>query len=221
MAGRAIRPADAIAHDLNDHDSPEARRALIEASEKGSCLIVDFVGNSGRHKLCTSVDILGGNVSPEVMERAVTSLKKSGDSRRMVDVIAEVEEEIKREKEERRRREEARKMRLVAKAAYSSTAVNPFDVFDIKPTGPRGWDDGKHLTEGQRNILRKQGIDPDKLQYAHARQILNEIFSRWKSNQCSFKQAAILKRHGHPTNVGFKEASAIISEIFGKNKKTT
>jgi hypothetical protein len=166
----------------------------------------------------TTADILGGNVSPEVLERAVTSLKKSGDSRRIGDVIAEVEEEIKREKEERRRREEARKMRLVAKAAYSSTAVNPFDVFDIKPTGPRGWDDGKHISEAQRNILRKQGIDPDKLPFGHARQILNEIFSRWKTDQCSYRQAIHLKKHGYTGKESREEASKILDTLWGKKK---
>ena len=38
----------------------EARKAAIAASAKPSCLVVDFVGNAGKHKLVTSADILGG-----------------------------------------------------------------------------------------------------------------------------------------------------------------
>ncbi len=218
MAGRSTRPHGSIAHQLNDCPDAAGRKALIAASVKPRCFVIDFVGNAGKHKLMTTADILGGNVSPEVLERAVTSLKKSGDSRRMVDVIAEVEEEIKREREERRRREEARKMRLVAKAAYSSTAVNPFDVFDLKPTENKGWDKGKYLTEGQSNILRKQGIDPDKMPFGQARQILNEVFNRFRDGRCSYKQAIHLKKHGYSGNESREEASKILDALWGKKK---
>ena len=34
--------------------------------------MVDFVGNAGKHKLVTSADILGGKVSEEAVELAVT-----------------------------------------------------------------------------------------------------------------------------------------------------
>ncbi len=208
MAGRATRPADAIAHELNAHESPEARRALIEASCKPSCLIVDFVGNSGRHKLMTSVDILGGRASEEV--RALT-LKKMGDGKPMrvdeaLDAAAEAE---RREKE----REAARRVALLARAKWTAQTVNPFDVFQVQPAADRGWDKGKRLSEGQANVLRKQGIDPDSMPYGQARQILNELFRRWDSGLCSFGQAKILRKRGMPTNVTRDEARRMIDEI--------
>jgi superfamily II DNA or RNA helicase len=208
MAGRATRPADAIAHELNTHESPEARRALIEASCKPSCLIVDFVGNSGRHKLMTSVDILGGRVSEQVRELAV---KKLGDGkpRRVDEALDEAGEAEVREKE----RQAARRAALTARAKWTVQNVDPFDVFQVQPVADRGWDKGKHLSDGQANLLRKQGIDPDSMSYGQARQLLNELFRRWDTELCSFAQAKTLRKRGMPTNVTRDEAKAMIDDI--------
>lgn len=208
MAGRATRPADSIAHELNDHDSPEARRALIEASDKPGCLIVDFVGNSGRHKLCTSVDILGGKMSERARELALRKLQNGGAVR-----VDEAIESAAAEEEEEKRREEAKRARLVARAKWSAQAINPFDVMDLKPVAERGWDRGKHLTEKQQALLRKQGIEPETMPYGQARQLLNELFRRWDGGLCTFGQAKILRKRGLPTNITREEASRIIDEI--------
>lgn len=212
MAGRALRPADSIAHELNDHESAEARRALIESSEKPSALIVDLAGNSGRHKLCTTLDILGGNITPEVMEIARKKID-NGQAKRIDDAISEAEEEEKKRKEQ----EAARRARLTATAKFSVQKINPFDVFDMKPVAERGWDRGQSLTEGQSNILRKQGIEPDGMPYGQARQVLNEIFRRWDKNLCSIKQANMLKRRGiDGANMTREQANDAITAIAAK-----
>lgn len=208
MAGRATRPADAIAHELNAHESAEARRALIDASCKPFCLIVDFVGNSGRHKLMTSVDILGGQVSEHVRALA---MKRLGNGKPMrVDRVLDAGAEAERKAKER---EAARRVALTARATWTVQNVNPFDVFQVQPVADRGWDKGKRLSEGQANLLRKQGIDPDALPYGQARQILNELFRRWDNNLCSFAQARTLRKRGLPINVTRDEATRMIDEI--------
>jgi superfamily II DNA or RNA helicase len=211
MAGRATRPADSIAGDLNNHDAPAARQAMIEASEKPACLIVDFVGNAGRHKLCTSVDILGGKCSERARELAVQAMK-TGKPVRVDEALLQAAEAEKREKE----REAAKRAALVARAKWSAQNVNPFDVFQVAPVSERGWDKGKHLTDKQQALLRKQGIDPDTLPYAQARQLLNELFRRWDNNLCTFGQAKILRKRGLSTDVTRDEASRIIDEIARK-----
>jgi superfamily II DNA or RNA helicase len=211
MAGRATRPADAIAHDLNDHDAPEARRALIEASQKPTCLIVDFVGNSGRHKLCTSVDILGGKVSEEVRALAVKRLA-DGKPGRVDEALTEAAEEAQRAAD----REAARRARLTARAKYTAQSVNPFDVLQVAPVQERGWDKGKHLTEKQVALLAKQGIDANSMPYGQARQLLNELFRRWDGGLCSFGQAKLLRKRGLPTNVTRDEAAKMIDAIATK-----
>jgi hypothetical protein len=161
----------------------------------------------------TTADILGGNVSDEVLERAVETLKRTGESRPMTDAIEEAEEEIRREREERRKLDEARRMKLVAKASYSTQNINPFDVFHIAPAHERGWDKGKSLSEKQRAILLKSGIDPDKMPYAQAKALLNETFRRFNEGLCSFGQAKILQKRGMDTNMTRAEATKAINEI--------
>ena len=216
MAGRAIRPHGSIAHTLNDCDDAEGRRTLIAASPKPKCEVIDFVGNAGKHKLMTTADILGGNYTEEAIEKAVASLKKSGKPQKMSDAIAEAEEEMRLEREERRRKDAARKMKLLAKASYTSQNIDPFDVYHIVPTQERGWDKGKCLTERQREILSKQGIDPDKVPYHQGKQLLLETFKRWDAGLCSFKQAQLLAKRGLPTNVSRDEATRLINEIAAK-----
>jgi superfamily II DNA or RNA helicase len=211
MAGRGTRPAESIAHELNNHPSAEARRALIEASEKPGCLIVDFVGNSGKHKLCTSVDILGGKCTERARELAAMAMK-GGKPMRVDEALVEAAAAELREKE----REAAKRAALTARAKWSAQNVNPFDVLQVQPMPERGWDKGKHLTDKQTALLLKQGIDAEKMPYAQARQLLNELFRRWDSGLCSFGQAKLLRKRGLSTDVTREEATRMIDQIAAK-----
>lgn len=211
MAGRATRPHQTIVNQLNTAPASVLRRCLIARSCKPECRIVDFVGNSGRHNLMSTADILGGNYSEEVIELAKAKARELG-SARMGELLKKSEEEIE-EQEKRRLEEEARKARLVAKVNYKAQTVNPFDVLSIKPANPRGWDYEKVLSEKQRAVLRKSGINPDGIPYVQAKQLVTEIISRWETNACSYKQAKILKRFNFPTDVSFDQAKKAIDAI--------
>jgi len=211
MAGRGTRPLDGLVDPL---ETPEERREAIAASSKASCLIVDFVGNSGKHKLMSSADILGGKVSDEVVARAILKAKKDGGAVRMDAALSEEEEAQKREILAAKAAAEARKMKLVAKVRFSSTQINPFDAFDIQPVKSRGWDSGHSLSEKQSALLMKQGINPDQLSYAEGKQVLNEMFRRWDKKLCTLKQAALLKKHGFDTkDLTMDGASQIITQL--------
>jgi superfamily II DNA or RNA helicase len=209
MVGRATRPLPGL---VDGVDTAEARRAAIAGSAKPACLVVDFVGNSGRHKLMTSADILGGNVSDEACERALAKVK---DADGPVDMAEELEEQ-QRAIELERARESARRAGLKAKAAWSSRSVNAFDVFELSPAKPRGWSNGKSLSAKQRSILEKAGIDPDAVDYTGGRQLLDEVFRRWDAGLCSYKQARVLRKHGHSGNETREAASVILDGIFKK-----
>jgi hypothetical protein len=124
--------------------------------------------------------------------------------------ITEGELEIQRQK---RLEEEARKARVVARVSWKSAAVDPFSVLSLRPAKPRGWDSGKTLSEKQRGVLKKAGINPDGIPYAQGKQLVTEIISRWQGDICSFGQAKILKRYGYPTNLTFSQARATIDAI--------
>lgn len=217
MAGRSTRPLPGVVDNLPDADT---RRACIAASAKPSCLLVDFVGNSGKHKLMSSADILGGNCSDEAVAKAVERAKRKGGPVMMTEELQAAEAELIAETEKRRKLEEARKARLVARAKYTSKLVNPFDALDIQPVRERGWDTGKTLSEKQRALLQKQGVDPDSMPYAQGRQIINELFRRWNGGLCSMKQSAVLKRYGYETkNMTREQASKALDALSRNNWK--
>ncbi|HEX2879853.1 MAG TPA: DEAD/DEAH box helicase [Polyangiaceae bacterium] len=217
IIGRSLRPLKGVVDGLA---TAEDRKAAIASSVKPSALVLDFVGNAGRHKLMTTADILGGKVSEEVIARAVEKAKKSGRAVRMDQALAEAEKDIAKEIEERQRREAARKAHLVATARFTTKTISPFDVLELKPARERGWDSGKRLTENQRACLIKQGIDPSKIGYSQGRQLLGEIFKRWSNDRCSFKQARILKTRGYSVDVSRDEAKKIIDEIALRERWT-
>lgn len=212
MCGRATRPLMGIVDGL---DTSEERRAAIASSPKPCCLIVDFVGNSGRHKLMSSADILGGKISDAACERAVKLAQKLGLPVRMSEQLEQAEEDIVAEIKSARLAEEARRYKLVAKVTFTSRNINPFDVYEIAPVKVRGWDNSRTLSEKQRGLLRKHlGVDPDTVPYAQARQLIAEQFRRWDNNLCSLKQAACLKRHGYDTkSLGRDEASRLMDAL--------
>jgi type I site-specific restriction endonuclease len=216
MAGRSTRPLPGI---VDLFDTPEERRKAIAESAKPNCLIVDFVGNSGRHKLMSSADILGGNVTDDVLDRAVERAKKLGQPVNMAELIDEEEERKKQEKErklaeDRRRLEAASKRHLLARVTSTSKSVNPFDAFDLQPARDRGWDYEKQLSPKQKGVLLKQGINPDEMSYAQGRQLLNEMFRRWGKKLCTMKQAALLKKHGYDTKeITMQRAGQLIDAL--------
>jgi superfamily II DNA or RNA helicase len=218
MVGRSTRPLPGV---VDGPDTSEARRAAIAASGKPSCLVVDFVGNSGKHKLVTSADILGGKVSEEALELAVTRAQKSGGPVNMTDALDEAEEEIQQQREQARLAEAARRAQVVATARFTTQSVDPFDVLHLDPVKPRGWDSHRQLSEKQRSLLAKQGINPDSVSFSQGKQLVAEIFRRWDGKLCSFKQAKVLRKYGYNTDVSFAEASATIDALARNQWKRT
>lgn len=214
QVGRATRPLPGIVD-----SQPDAlhRRTAIAQSAKPECLVVDFVGNSGKHKLISSVDILAGNVSEEALIRTKIRLNSLGKAVRVTEALKDAEEELKLEIERHRREVEAKKAKIVARSKYSVRFVNPFDALDIVPVKSRGWDEGKQISTKQAAVLERNRVDPKSLTYAQARQVLNEIFARSRNKTCSLGQANVLKRYHLPVCVSRQQASQWLDEL-NKNK---
>ena len=208
MVGRSTRPLPGV---VDGPVTPEARKAAIAASAKPSCLVVDFVGNAGKHKLVTSADILGGKFSEEAIEKAMLKAREAGGPVNMTEALDQAEEELRRE--QARLAEVARRAKLVATARFTTQSVDPFDVLHLEPTKARGWDNVKSLTEKQRSLLAKQGINPDNLTFSQGKQLISEIFRRWDGKLCSFKQAKVLRKYGYESEVSFDAARNIIDAL--------
>jgi superfamily II DNA or RNA helicase len=216
--GRATRPlAGVVDGPLTAAD----RKAAIAASPKKVCTVLDFVGNSGKHKLMSVADILGGKCSDDVVERAIKRAMKLGRPVNMTDALEDADNDIRMEIEARKKAEAARKQRLVAKSNYSSKFINPFNALDISPSQDRvrAWDQGRQLSMKQKELLAKQGCDPN-MPYHQGKHVLNEIFRRFDGNLCSVKQANILKRYGYETkNLTRKNASEILNKLAANGWK--
>jgi hypothetical protein len=204
ILGRAMRPLAGV---VDGQTTADDRKACIAASGKPSMIALDFVGNSGRHKLMTSADILGGKVSDEACDRAVKIATEKGCAVRMAGLLDEQEEKLIKEAAERRRLEEARKARLIARSSYTSRMVNPFDIFQMTPVKERGWDNGKSLSQKQKALLLKQGINPEVMPYAQSKQVLNEMFRRWGNKLATLGQLKVLRRYGY-TDANMTSATA-------------
>jgi superfamily II DNA or RNA helicase len=212
MAGRGTRPLPGL---VDSQPMAEHRRAAIAASAKPAVLIVDFVGNAGKHKLMSTADILGGNYPDEVVEQAARTVREAGQSKDMLEALAEAQAELRKQAEETKAREAATRARLRAKAVYSTSTVSPFDLFHLAPRQERGWDVGRQLSEKQRALLEKHmpGVDVDALTYSQGKQLLDEQFRRWDTGECSYKQAKLLARNHLPTNVSRTQAKEWIDQI--------
>ena len=209
MAGRGTRPLPGL---VDAHQEADARRAAIAASVKPACEIIDFVGNSGRHRLITTADILGGNYSDEVVARARAKAEEAdGAAVDMAELLADAEKTIAEE------RERARRAALRVKARYTSQVVDPFDILHIEPWRERGWDTGRQPSEKMLALLDRNGIDTHGLSFTQAKPLVGEIIHRYEERKCSFKQARLLSRFGYPTDVLFAEASRLIDALAKNN----
>ena len=193
MAGRGTRPAEEVAGMLGDVPTAAERCAMIRGSSKPSCLIVDFAGNAGRHKLCCSADILGGNVGDDVVAEVARRVRENGKPVDMAEELAKVKAEV----EARTTREAATRAGLQARAQFLTTKIDPFDQWDLAPAQERGWDRNRHFSAKQSQVLLERiGVDPEKIPYGQGKQLLDEYFRRLQGGYASLKQAALLKRQG-------------------------
>lgn len=216
MAGRGTRPLDEIATLLGQYDDADDRKRLIADSGKRKIEIIDFVGNSGRHKLVTSADILGGKYEDDVVELAKQTAKEISDrTGKPVDMMTELQRAESEIARRRRMQEEAeRRQHIRGYAQFTTSKVNPFDLFDIMPQRERAWHKGRPATEKQLAVLERNGIPTDGLTFTYASQLIDTIIKRRQSDLCSFKQAKTLRKYDiDPGTITFKDASELIGQL--------
>lgn len=213
MAGRGTRPHDSVAGLLGGCAADAERRALIAASAKPACLVVDFCGNAGRHKLVSSADILGGTVSDDVAEAVSKRIRENGG--KPVDVEEALEAEM-RAREERRRAEASRRAGLQARAKYLVSDIDPFNEWDLTPVAERGWDRHRSFSPRQAQVLMERvGVDPAKIPYSQGKQLLDEYFRRLQNGYASLKQTRCLRRWGIAAPMRFDETRRLMDRRMG------
>lgn len=215
QVGRGTRPLVEAFEGLPSDHSPEScksRRLAIAASRKPHCEVIDFVGNSGRHKLVYASDILGGESKDRARE--IVREKQLNDcSPTPVDILEELERaERQAEAEEIEEIEASQRSGIKAKVKYKARDFDPFDVLQISPPN-KIWTGAKPLTHNQRGMLERNGISTRDVDNHTQRLLFNEIVKRRKDGTCTFKQAKLLRKYGYSGKEDFREASTIIDRL--------
>ena len=196
MVGRGLRPAEETSHKLGMMDAA-GRLSLIADSIKPDVTILDFCGNSGRHKLVTLVDVLGGLYPDAIRAKVVKKAKKSG---KVIDVAQELEHEqamAQARLEAARKREADRHAKLESVTKYTLTEVDPFSILGMTHYENTIQQEG--ITEKQRIFLEKQGIPCSKFTKREAGRMIGEVMRRRQNGLPTFKQEALLHKLGHAT----------------------
>jgi superfamily II DNA or RNA helicase len=206
MIGRGTRPLTGLVDGIGEAAD---RRIAIAKSAKPSLCVLDFVGNSGRHKLIHTGDVLGGNYDDDIVADAVKEVQSKSSRNERADMLTEL-----RAAEERKRQRILHAKQVTAKARYQSYQVDPFAVYDILPKREPGWFVGKKPTAPQLAFLDKAGIPTKELTFCRASQLIEETIKRRDKKLCTYKQARLLRKQGfNPDDMSFTAASEIIDKI--------
>ena len=179
MIGRGTRPLAGLVDGL---PSDSERKEAISQSEKPHCVILDFVGNSGRHKLVSVADVLAGDsCDPVDLDAALAEARTSEDPVDMEKLIEkakqarEEREERARQRGEERRRQSTR--HRAERADYTSQDVDIFSGRRFDPFSdykPQPW----QATKPQCKLLQAMGVDPETAKgysKAQAGKVISEL----------------------------------------------
>jgi len=202
MAGRGTRTLPGV---VDQWDNADDRRVAIAESAKPNLELIDFVGNAGRHKLVTGVDILGGRYDEETIRR----VKEAGEGR-AVDITAELEAEWAAVQAERRAEAEIEAARLAQVRIDHQCLFEEVDPFShARGTAGRGRKTitasrNDPATEAQKRWLASRaprGTNLAELTIGQAGAMMSEIKRRSRLNLCSIGQAKVLRSKGLPDEV--------------------
>lgn len=212
MVGRSTRPLPGV---VDGPETSELRKGAIAASAKPFCRIIDFVGNSGKHKLVSCMDILGGKISEQAKDRAVGKAKEEGKPVRVSRALSKAEVDLDHERmekaKERKRQEEARKAYLVPKSNFTHQNISPFELGQLMKNSSGKSRDGRQFSEPQKKRLLMNGVDPNAVNYRQGQAVIAKILSRPTESQ-----KRVLLRAGYSPSeltMSCSEASKLIDKV--------
>lgn len=152
IIGRATRPLAGV---VDGPETADERKAAIAASDKQSCTVLDFVGNSGDIKLISVADVLAGDgIEPIDLAEALRVATESGETVDMEE-LAEKMKQSRLEAEERKEIERRQRLLTNTKADRADYSTVDVDLFG----GPAFSSDSKYvepITKGQQGFLYHQ-----------------------------------------------------------------
>lgn len=195
-------------------------RGTRKAPDKADLLVLDFVGNTGRHRCMGPADVLGGKYPDDVVDRAAKAMADDPGA----DVLQALKdaERAARMEEAKAKAEEERRLRAKGKAEvkYKAVEVDPFTILGVRDPGEMGkgsWGD-EPATDKQIDLLKGKGVELKNLTKRGASRLIGEIERRRLDGLSTFKQSRQLQRLGYDTkNMTFDQASALMSAVVANN----
>ena len=212
MLGRGTRPLAGVV------DGAEDRISAIANSEKPELFVLDFCGNSTKHKLICSIDLLSDGSSDRAIEIAKKKARAGGSVSENLKDAEEEEKEETQKKELKKESAESKRKSIIATAAWRTSAIDPFCFTEDRPHKERPFSGDKPVSEKMRALLVSNGINPDNYSYSAAGRLCGEIIRRRSKGLCSLKQAHYLKSYGFNTEISSKEAGDILTTKWGRSK---
>lgn len=216
--GRLTRPAC----DVDSFEAAEERRAAIARSAKPCGVVIDYVGNAGRHasQIKMAIDALAGK---DVDEKTMKRAREVSEGKRMT--VDEAIEKARAELAEEKRRE----LEAAAKAEAARIEWGKQHPFD-DPLDP---DESPYEIHGltqvepqQTQYLKSIGFTSADLgrlrDRSHAARIISRLKARRRAGLASFKAARALKRAGVPGYEQFSQTAArrLLAYMAAERKRT-
>lgn len=184
------------------------------APGKADCLVLDFVGNSGKHKLIGPADALAGRDLTDD-ERKIANEKLDDGQLELGTLLADAEREAKEQKAARRR-----EVNSAALVLYRSREIDLF-LGDMMPAFDPDCAAAKRpATESQLVEIEaaKLGKPPAGISEAEATAMLKAVKERRKLGLCTVPQARLLERWGVATKgLMFTRAGELITMVASRN----
>lgn len=201
MVGRGTRVLPLTVDHILGEEGAEQRRAAVAASAKPECVILDFVGNAGKHDLATVEDVLGGNYTPAEVKTAKKKAEREGGG----DTLAFLNQA----------RAELKAMAAAIDRATVKARVESFDPFKTmhmdRPSARFG---DSPPSPKQRAMLEKAGVPTAGLSKREASKMIANVFKRRELGLATFKQLRTLQKHGvTKVNISFRAASEAIDYL--------
>lgn len=183
-------------------------RGTRTAPGKDHCLVLDFTGNTARHRLIGPADVLAGDDLSDAARKKVADRMDEEEIDPLEYVETVLEEERQAAAAEARER---RRVRWVAEEVA--------DLFGEQlELDPDHWPDA--ATPGQLQTLVTAGMDslPSNLTKGQASELIGMLIRRREAGLCTYKQARLLKRFGVTNTDALTKdaASALINIKLGK-----
>lgn len=186
IIGRGTRPHDSIVQQLNDAPDAKARLKLIAGSCKPKLIILDFLWNHEKHKICSPASLFTDDMRVVSKTQGI-----DGD-------IMQLEERAERDVAEQLAKELRKNQRKEA------MVIDPLEMAEdsgIARLAPMGELVRIPISTSMEAYLRKIGIDPDFVtSQAHALRIKGAYTQRMIRGLCSFRQITFFKKLGIDAN---------------------